>query len=184
MLLQTEESAIWNGPPQLDNNQEHPAVEYREISWLLHSENEERERERERERAHRCLDPLSMFHSHSQVLNPQSSIPGLTVEPASGCVPVGGSVELQLKLHPTVVRNFDGWVKVKLREGKVLKVRVAGRVESPNVTVDKVCGDHACTVNHSRMWILLTHTYRESSTLVVFTAAMTPCCPSLSPTRS
>ena len=76
------------------------------------------------------------------MLNSKNSISCLTVTPSSGCVPAGGSTAITLTLRPTAQssRVIDGPLKIKLREGQVFKLRVAARVETPRVMIDKVCG--------------------------------------------
>ena len=66
--------------------------------------------------------------------------------PSSGCVPAGGSTAIVLTLLPTTLssRVIDGPLKIKMREGPVLKLRVAARVETPRVMIDKVCGKMYC----------------------------------------
>ena len=55
-----------------------------------------------------------------------------------GCVPVGGTAELKVTLTPQFAGQFDVTLKVDLKEGKCLSLRIAGSVEYPCVSVNKV----------------------------------------------
>lgn len=71
--------------------------------------------------------------------------PGLRVYPENGVVPRSGSAILSVLLCPQTVGNIDIRVTVAVREGKTLGCRLAGMVEQPILTVDKVtthCIEH------------------------------------------
>ena len=79
-------------------------------------------------------------HTHTpitQVVEPKP-YPGLRVSPESGCVPVGGTTPISLHLHPTAVDTFDSELAVKVREGRTLRLKLAGVVEKPIVGIDRV----------------------------------------------
>ena len=94
-----------------------------------------------------CASSLHSYHLHStytctftfQVPNIQSVIPYLTIAPGTGCIPVGGNAELTLSYHPTSVTMIDRSIRIRLREGGMLKLRIAAKVEPPKVMIDKVC---------------------------------------------
>ena len=56
----------------------------------------------------------------------------------SGHVPVGGAAEIRVTLTPQFVGQFDVTLNMDLKEGKCLSLRIAGTVEYPCVSVDKV----------------------------------------------
>lgn len=62
----------------------------------------------------------------------------MEIFPSSGCIPSQGAIELQIKVCPTVVGSFDVKVCVCIRESKQLYIRLAGTVEQPRITVEKV----------------------------------------------
>ena len=64
---------------------------------------------------------------------------GMKVFPKSGCVPVGGVSELKVVFQPQSVDKFDVEVCVDVRElGRTLRIRLAGGVEQPTISIDKV----------------------------------------------
>ena len=58
-----------------------------------------------------------------------------------GCIPGGGSIELELKLCPATVGCFDVKVCIHIRSSKTIFVRLSGSVEHPKITVTKVHGN-------------------------------------------
>ena len=72
-----------------------------------------------------------------QVSDP-APYPGMKVYPKSGCVPVGGATELTIAFHPELAKKFDALMSVHFREGRSLFLRLAGTVEEPLVSIDKV----------------------------------------------
>ena len=74
---------------------------------------------------------------HFQVLSTNPDLPGLTVTPSEGCVPARTSIELFLSLLPTSVGCFESQLRLRLRKGKVLSLRLAGSVEAPQVYLDQ-----------------------------------------------
>ena len=51
-------------------------------------------------------------------------------------VPVGGSTELKVSLHPQQVIKFDSHLMVSFRNWKTLDLRIGGVVEPPSVELD------------------------------------------------
>ena len=72
-----------------------------------------------------------------QILNP-NPFPGLTLSPVYGIVPVGGVSLISATLTPNAVMKFDSQVKIAVRSGKQLELRVSGTVEPPLVDIDLV----------------------------------------------
>ena len=65
-------------------------------------------------------------------------LPGLTVSPVHGVVPVGGSTEIRVALTPDSIIKFDTRVQVAIKGGKTLELRIGGTVEPPDVNIDVV----------------------------------------------
>ena len=72
-----------------------------------------------------------------QVVDP-SPVPGLTVSPVQGVVPVGGTTELGIFLTPGAVMKFDTRLEVGIRGWKTIELRMGGTVEPPMVDIDVV----------------------------------------------
>ncbi|XP_037079631.1 cilia- and flagella-associated protein 47-like [Pollicipes pollicipes] len=64
--------------------------------------------------------------------------PGVSVSPADGVVPAGGSVTLVVTLVPVSLCRFDCPVRVLVRDGQAVTLGISGRVEAPEVSSD--CG--------------------------------------------
>ncbi|XP_075257847.1 cilia- and flagella-associated protein 47-like isoform X3 [Convolutriloba macropyga] len=77
----------------------------------------------------------SQNHAFFQVVDPQP-FEGLTISPIYGKVPVGGSREITVSLHPTQVIKFDSHLMVSFRNWKTLDLRIGGVVEPPSVELD------------------------------------------------
>ena len=58
--------------------------------------------------------------------------------PTRGCIPAGGTVPITLELCANEEKIFDSWLKINLREGKTMSLRVAGSVEAPKVYINMV----------------------------------------------
>ena len=67
-----------------------------------------------------------------------SPVPGLTVSPVQGVVPVGGNTELSIYLTPAAVMKFDTRLEVAIRGWKTIDLRMGGTVEPPLVDIDIV----------------------------------------------
>ncbi|XP_035825915.1 cilia- and flagella-associated protein 47 [Aplysia californica] len=74
-------------------------------------------------------------HAYFQVSDP-NPLPGLTVSPVHGAVPVGGSTEIRVALTPDSIMKFDTRVQVAIKGGKTLELRIGGTVEGPDVSID------------------------------------------------
>ncbi|KAK3775916.1 hypothetical protein RRG08_017206 [Elysia crispata] len=74
-------------------------------------------------------------HAYFQVSDP-NPLPGLTVSPVHGVVPVGGSTEIRVALTPDSIIKFDTRVQVAIKGGKTLELRIGGTVEPPDVNID------------------------------------------------
>ena len=57
----------------------------------------------------------------------------------SGCVPVGGIVELRVVLKPEITELFDVKLYIDFKCGKSFSLRITGTVEYPSVSVSQVC---------------------------------------------
>ena len=56
----------------------------------------------------------------------------------TSCVPVGGAVELKVELKPRTTGQFDVKLYIDLKEAKCISFRMAGSVENPSVSINKV----------------------------------------------
>ncbi|XP_067896652.1 cilia- and flagella-associated protein 47-like isoform X2 [Heterodontus francisci] len=74
-------------------------------------------------------------HAYFKVKN-VNPVPGMTVTPAHGTVPVGGQVCFRIFFHPTTVFKFDTRIKVDIRNSNLLKLRVGGSVIRPMAEID------------------------------------------------
>ncbi|XP_022089961.1 cilia- and flagella-associated protein 47-like isoform X2 [Acanthaster planci] len=81
------------------------------------------------------LQNASQNHAYFQVVDP-SPVPGLTVSPVQGVVPVGGTTELGIYLTPGAVMKFDTRLEVAIRGWKTIELRMGGTVEPPMVDID------------------------------------------------
>ena len=77
----------------------------------------------------------SQNHAFFQVVDP-APFDGLAISPIYGKVPVGGSKEITVSLHPTQVIKFDSHLMVSFRNWKTLDLRIGGVVEPPSVELD------------------------------------------------
>lgn len=98
----------------------------------------------------------------------------------SGHVSVGGAAEIKVTLTPQFAGQFDVTLNVDMKEGKSLSLRIAGTVEYPCVSVDKV----QMTVQHN-YYITMTymHGNRIYFDLVEYTVVLHQQFPSLSQIR-
>ena len=62
----------------------------------------------------------------------------MKVHPESGCVPVGGTSDLQLQLCPGSEALFDTELVVAVRGGRRLTLKLVGTAVEPRVTIDRV----------------------------------------------
>ncbi|XP_072900577.1 cilia- and flagella-associated protein 47-like [Hemitrygon akajei] len=78
-------------------------------------------------------------HAYFKVEN-VNPVPGITVIPTHGIIPVGGFVCFKIFFHPTTIFNFDTRLRVDIRNSNVLKLRVGGSVVQPKAEIDlKYC---------------------------------------------
>ncbi|PIK59126.1 hypothetical protein BSL78_03931 [Apostichopus japonicus] len=90
---------------------------------------------------HLTTSRTALLHNHSQnhaffqVVDP-NPVPGLTVFPVQGVVPVGGTTELQVYLTPSAVMKFDTRLEVDIRGWRTIELRMGGTVEPPVVDID------------------------------------------------
>jgi len=70
-------------------------------------------------------------------MNP-NPLPGLTLSPVYGVVPVGGVTLISATLTPNAIVKFDSQVNIAVRNGKPVELRVSATVEPPLVDIDLV----------------------------------------------
>ncbi|RXM29158.1 Cilia- and flagella-associated protein 47 [Acipenser ruthenus] len=91
-------------------------------------------------------------HAYFQVFDVYP-LPGMTVIPAEGVVPVGGYTELQILFSPNAAMKFDTRVEVAIRNTKTLELRIGGSVEVPQVDMSVVAAYDFCLpvrINNTR----------------------------------
>ena len=76
-------------------------------------------------------------HSYFHILDIEP-IPGMTVLPKFGIVPVGGTAPIKIEVNPDEVIKFDARVLVQIRGSKRLELRLAGESEEPDVEISVV----------------------------------------------
>ncbi|CAL1538368.1 unnamed protein product [Lymnaea stagnalis] len=74
-------------------------------------------------------------HAYFQVCDP-NPLPGLSISPVHGVVPVGGSAEIRVSLNPDSIIKFDTRIQICIKGGKTLELRIGGSVESPVINID------------------------------------------------
>ncbi|XP_078416576.1 cilia- and flagella-associated protein 47-like [Cetorhinus maximus] len=84
------------------------------------------------------LKNYGQYHAYFKVKNVHP-VPGMTVIPAYGIVPVGGHVRFKIFFHPTTVFKFDTRIKLDIRNSNLLKLRVGGSVIQPVAEIDVKC---------------------------------------------
>ncbi|CAM4444816.1 unnamed protein product [Lepidochelys kempii] len=80
------------------------------------------------------LQNTGQNHAYYQVLD-SNPLPGMTITPSEGVVPVGGHADLKIYFTPNAVMKFDTRVEVAVRHGKVLEFRIGGSVEAPEIGI-------------------------------------------------
>ncbi|XP_071992034.1 cilia- and flagella-associated protein 47 isoform X2 [Engystomops pustulosus] len=73
-------------------------------------------------------------HAYFQVVD-ISPLPGMTIAPSQGVVPVGGHAALTIFFTPRAVMKFDTRVEVSVRNAKTLDLRIGGSVVPPEVDI-------------------------------------------------
>ncbi len=87
-------------------------------------------------------------------------IQGAVVSPMAGIVPAGGRTQLSFELTATELGSFESWLKIQLKEGKTMTVRVTGSIELPKVYINLVslymymC---TCTCTHVHVHVYCTN---------------------------
>ncbi|XP_056412134.1 cilia- and flagella-associated protein 47 isoform X3 [Hyla sarda] len=73
-------------------------------------------------------------HAYFQVvdINP---LPGMTLTPSQGVVPVGGHAALTVIFTPQAVMKFDTRIEISVRNAKTLELRIGGSVVPPEVDI-------------------------------------------------
>ncbi|XP_059580365.1 cilia- and flagella-associated protein 47 [Alligator mississippiensis] len=74
-------------------------------------------------------------HAYFQVLD-SNPVPGMTIVPSQGIIPVGGRSDLKIYFTPNAVMKFDTRVEVAVRHTKALELRIGGSVETPEVGIN------------------------------------------------
>ncbi|XP_066563691.1 cilia- and flagella-associated protein 47-like [Amia ocellicauda] len=74
-------------------------------------------------------------HAYFQVFDVYP-LPGMSVTPSEGVVPVGGQKELEVHFTPSAVVKFDTRVEIAVRKMKPLELRIGGSVEPPQVDIN------------------------------------------------
>ncbi|CAH2223146.1 cilia- and flagella-associated 47 [Pelobates cultripes] len=73
-------------------------------------------------------------HAYFQVVD-MNPLPGMTITPSYGVVPVGGHVTLQIFFTPDAVMKFDTRVEISVRNTRPLELRIGGSVVPPEVDI-------------------------------------------------
>ncbi|KAK2544952.1 Cfap47 [Columba livia] len=81
------------------------------------------------------LQNIGHNHAYFQVLD-TNPLPGMTINPSEGVVPVGGHADLRICFTPIAKMSFDTRVEVSVRNSEVLELRIAGFVEIPEINID------------------------------------------------
>ncbi|XP_009471735.1 PREDICTED: uncharacterized protein CXorf22 homolog [Nipponia nippon] len=81
------------------------------------------------------LQNIGYNHAYFQVLD-SNPLPGMTITPSEGVVPVGGHADLQICFTPNAKMSFDTRAEVAVRNSGVLVLRIGGFVEIPEINID------------------------------------------------
>ncbi|XP_068124444.1 cilia- and flagella-associated protein 47 [Hyperolius riggenbachi] len=73
-------------------------------------------------------------HAYFQVVD-VNPLPGMTITPSQGVVPVGGHATLNIFFTPKAIMKFDTRVEVSVRNTKTLELRIGGSVLPPEVDI-------------------------------------------------
>ncbi|XP_078264971.1 cilia- and flagella-associated protein 47-like [Rhinoraja longicauda] len=74
-------------------------------------------------------------HAYFKVNN-ANPVPGMTVIPTHGVIPVGGYTCLNIFFHPTTMFKFDTRLKIDISNSNMLKLRVGGSVVQPMAEIN------------------------------------------------
>ncbi|XP_077338680.1 cilia- and flagella-associated protein 47 [Lithobates pipiens] len=80
------------------------------------------------------IQNTGMSHAYFQVVD-ISPLPGMTITPSQGVVPVGGYETLKIFFTPRAVMKFDTRVEVSVRNTKTLELRIGGSVVPPELNI-------------------------------------------------
>ncbi|XP_075446373.1 cilia- and flagella-associated protein 47 isoform X3 [Ascaphus truei] len=80
------------------------------------------------------LQNTGVNHAYFQVVD-VSPLPGMTINPSHGIVPMGGHATLKIFFTPSAVMKFDTRVEVSVRNAKTLELRIGGSVVPPEVDI-------------------------------------------------
>ncbi|KAM4795930.1 cilia- and flagella-associated protein 47 [Rhinophrynus dorsalis] len=80
------------------------------------------------------LQNTGVNHAYFQVVD-MSPLPGMTITPTQGVVPVGGHATLRIFFTPEAIMKFDTRVEVSVRNTKPLELRIGGSVVPPQVDI-------------------------------------------------
>ncbi|KAG8451901.1 hypothetical protein GDO86_003916 [Hymenochirus boettgeri] len=80
------------------------------------------------------LQNTGLHHAYFQVED-TNPLPGMTIRPSHGVVPIGGYATLQICFAPDAVMKFDTRVDVLVRNMKPLELRIGGFVVPPQVDI-------------------------------------------------
>uniref|UniRef100_A0A8C5M3C4 Calponin-homology (CH) domain-containing protein n=1 Tax=Leptobrachium leishanense TaxID=445787 RepID=A0A8C5M3C4_9ANUR len=80
------------------------------------------------------IQNTSVNHAYFQVVD-MHPLPGMTITPSQGLVPVGGHATLRIFFTPNAVMKFDTRVEVSIRNAKPQELRIGGSVVSPEVDI-------------------------------------------------
>ncbi|KAM9320035.1 LOW QUALITY PROTEIN: cilia- and flagella-associated protein 47 [Gastrophryne carolinensis] len=80
------------------------------------------------------IQNTGMNHAYFQVVD-VTPLPGMTITPSHGVVPVGGHATLRIFFTPGAVMKFDTRVEVSVRNTKTLELRIGGSVVPPEVDI-------------------------------------------------
>ncbi|KAM3935444.1 cilia- and flagella-associated protein 47 [Leptodactylus fuscus] len=80
------------------------------------------------------IQNTGLNHAYFKVVD-VSPLPGMTITPSQGVVPIGGHVALTIFFTPKAVMKFDTKIEVSVRHAKTLELRIGGSVVPPEVDI-------------------------------------------------
>ncbi|XP_069613759.1 cilia- and flagella-associated protein 47 [Ranitomeya imitator] len=80
------------------------------------------------------IQNTGMSHAYFQVVD-ISPLPGMTITPSLGVIPVGGHAALTIFFTPRTVMKFDTRIEVSVRNAKSLELRIGGLVVPSDVDI-------------------------------------------------
>ncbi|XP_029458968.1 cilia- and flagella-associated protein 47 [Rhinatrema bivittatum] len=89
-------------------------------------------------------------HAYFQILD-LSPVPGMTLMPSQGVVPVGGLTKIEIFFTPIQIFKFDTKVEVNARNSKPIDLKVSGFVVPPDVDISmKLFYFHSVPINSNQ----------------------------------